>query len=173
MKGFRLHESTLRPSCRLLVLMKSFWGSHEGFSTSWKPSGALMKASRLHEGYLGPLVKAFPLHCRFPEALMKASRLHEGYLGPLVKAFPLHESSLKPTGSPHEGFSSSRRLSGSLVKAFPLHESSLRPSRRLVVIMKAPGFRPILVPSAFVVFVKKRLCVTEWTLPLVQSLHFF
>ena len=54
---------------------------------------------------------------------MKASRLHEGYyLGPFVKASPLHESSLKPTGSPHEGFSSSRRLSRSLVKAFPLHE---------------------------------------------------
>ena len=61
---------------------------------------ALMKASRLHEGYLGPLVKAFPLLYRYPEALMKASRLHEGYLGPLVKTFPLHESSVKPTISP-------------------------------------------------------------------------
>ena len=86
---------------------------------------ALMKASRLHEGYLGPLVKAFPLLYRYPEALMKASRLHEGYLGPLVKTFPLHESSLKLTSSAHEGFSSSRRLSWPLMKGFLLHESSL------------------------------------------------
>ncbi len=39
---------------KAVVLMKVTWGSHEGWSSSWWLPGAIMKASGLHEGYVGP-----------------------------------------------------------------------------------------------------------------------
>ena len=50
----RLHEGSLMPSSRHFLFMKSVWGPHESFSSSWRLPGALMKASRLHEGSLVP-----------------------------------------------------------------------------------------------------------------------